>query len=375
MRIGFDAKKAVKNLTGIGNYSRNVINSLHQYFPGMEYVLFAPSQYNPVATERLSDPIRACIHPYSGKLPILYEIWRCRGILSNIRKLRIDLYHGLSNELPIGIQHTNCKSVVTIHDLIFLRMPETYDWLSRTILKYKTSYACQYADKIVAISEQTKRDIISFYHIPPKKIEVIYQGCDASFYQQTDQSMKREIISRYHLPEKFVLSVGTFQERKNQKTIIKSLQYLSSDIHLVLVGKSTPYIEKLRLLTNEIHLSDRVHFLEDVPHADLPCIYQLSSVFVYLSCFEGFGIPVLEALVSHIPVIAAKGSCLEETGGKHSLYCSPDDDRTLGSMLQKVLSDKYLSACMIAKGEEHAKRFSSEQIAKQYMAVYREVLK
>lgn len=371
MRIGFDAKKIVKNLTGIGNYSRCMVNALSEYYPGNRYVLFAPSKGNEQATGRLhmSQSVGFC---YPSHVPgFLKEWWRCRGVVKDIDKNHIELFHGLSNELPFGIRKAHCRSVVTIHDLIFLRYPETYTRMARAVLRFKTRYACRNADRIVAISEQTKRDIIQFYNIPPEKISIVYQGCDSIYYTKVSDDKIENVLRKYGLPARYLLSVGTFEKRKNQKSIIEALPLIDDDIHLVLVGKRTEYEKELVSAIENCRVGGRVHVLHDVPNADLPALYQGCSAFAYMSYFEGFGIPILEALVSGVPIVAATGSCLEEAGGPSGLYCDPFDIKGIAGQIEYVLKHPEQMALRVEEGKNYAKRFTEGQIAKTMMDVYK----
>lgn len=370
MKIGFDAKRAVQNNTGLGNYSRYVIEILSKYFPDNRYLLFAPKKKeNPRLKVILSSKNLSFVYP-SGVSKLFPSLWRVIGVVNDINKEKISIYHGLSNELPQRIKSAHSKSVVTIHDLIFLRYPEYYKPIDRTIYQYKFKRACQKADKIIAISESTKRDIISFFKIPEDKIEVIYQGCHPNFSIPSSEEKKQEIINKYNLPTRFLLSVGSIERRKNVKLIVKALKHLPESVHLVAVGKSTSYQQEVEEFAEKANLKSRLHIKNNVTFADLPVFYQLSVAFIYPSFFEGFGIPIIEALSSGTPVIAARGSCLEEAGGPASLYTDPKNDIELANHINEVLHNPKLAQDMIENGYEYVKRFSDEQIASDIMKVY-----
>lgn len=374
MRIGFDAKKIVSNLTGIGNYSRDIINALTAYSDA-ECVLFAPEKGSEECRKRLRVSSRLDFVYPSWRNKFLREWWRCRGMVAEISRHHISLYHGLSNELPFGIRKAGCKSVVTIHDLIFLRYPSTYDWLSRLILKYKTHYACHHADCIVAISQQTKRDIMHYYHIPGSKIMVIYQGCNGIYRQSVNPLSIANVREKYGLPGLYLLSVGTFEARKNHLSMLKAVARLSADIHLVLVSKPTSYQAVIVQAIEKLGLRKRVHILNGVPNADLPSLYQGAGLFLYLSYFEGFGIPVLEAVTQGVPVVAATGSCLEEAGGDGAVYCPPFDDKAIAEQIAYILNNKEVRSSLSEAGLRHAKSFTDEHIAAEYTQLYRHLVK
>ena len=191
MRIGFDAKRAVSNFTGLGNYSRFVISNLMKFYPKNTYKLFIPKfpsddKINTLSSDETHYTIKHTKKPF----------WRTMGIVKDIRREDLDIYHGLSNELPFKINKTKVKSIVTIHDLIFLKFPQFYSLIDRIIYNVKAKYACRVADRIVAVSECTKRDIIKHYKISPDKSEVVYQGCFPVFKTKVEQNVKDETLTK-----------------------------------------------------------------------------------------------------------------------------------------------------------------------------------
>jgi glycosyltransferase involved in cell wall biosynthesis len=374
MTIGFDAKRVVQNNTGLGNYSRYIIEIVSEYYPDNDYLLFAPrKKENNRLKTILSRANISFVFP-AGISKSLSSLWRMSGIKKDLKKNRVDIFHGLSNELPVGIEHTGIQSVVTVHDLIFLRYPHYYKWVDRSIYRWKFKRACKKADKIIAISECTKRDIISFFSIPEEKIEVIYQGCHPQFAEIVSRKKKQQIMEKYHLPSRFLLYIGSIESRKNLLLVVKALEKLPEDIHLVAIGKSTPYQEIVETYARKSGLQMRLHIKNDFPFEDLPSIYQLASVFIYPSFFEGFGIPVIEALMSRAPVIAATGSCLEEAGGQGSIYVNPNDDVELADRISEVLNNEILAEKMAGQGVEYVKRFDAQNIAAGIMKIYQSLI-
>ncbi|NDO61701.1 glycosyltransferase family 4 protein [Bacteroides caecimuris] len=375
MRIGFDGKRAVQNFTGLGNYSRYIVDILCQFYPENEYILYAPKKRENKRLNKLTNQYRQLQLAY----PVTFwerkfrSLWRISGITHQLEKEKVSIYHGLSNELPLNIHKSNIKSIVTIHDLIFLRYPQYYHFIDRKIYTYKFRKACENADKIIAISECTKRDIISFFHIPSDKIEVVYQSCDPIFGQSVNNEKKEEVRSKYQLPPKYILNVGSIEERKNALLLVQTLPQLPQDIHLVIVGKRTPYTEKIERFASEHNLTPRVHIMHNVPFGDLPAIYQLAEIFAYPSYFEGFGIPIIEALHSGIPVVAATGSCLEEAGGPDSIYVNPDSVDEASRAFNEILSKPEKKKLMIEKGKEFIKQFSEEKQATQIINIYNNI--
>lgn len=375
-KIGFDAKRAAQNKTGLGNYSRFVIESLAEAIPVGRYLLYVPHPGKTACMDNLLQRYNVDMRcPRTGFWKRLRSLWRVWGVTADFEQDRIRLFHGLSNELPLNIRKARrVRSIVTIHDLIFLRHPEYYPYIDRKIYAYKFRKACQNADRIIAVSQCTKQDIIDFFHIPEEKIDVVYQGCDASFKRPVDAEKKESIRRKYRLPEQYILYVGSIEERKNLMLLAQALPFLPDETKVIAVGKRTRYANKVETFLRRNKLEHRMRLISDVPFDDLPAFYQMASVFVYPSKFEGFGIPLLEALNSGTPAIGATGSCLEEAGGPHSLYVSPTDARALAQAINRTLTEPGLREKMITEGKEYATNFEPERIATEIMTVYEKVI-
>lgn len=371
MKIGLDAKRAYNNFSGLGNYSRYVINGLVDQFPVNEYYAFTP-KFNDELSPRISPkviremPVGALGRAFSA-------LWRTYGIASMVASKKLDVYHGLSNELPVGIGKKQVKSVVTIHDLIFKRYPELYKAIDRRIYDKKFRYACNVSDKIIAISEQTKADIIEFYGIEENKISVVYQDCAPIFKVQQQSEDQRRVKQKYSFPSNFLLSVGTIEPRKNQFNLVKALKQLDENTSLVLVGRKTNYVEQILEYVLENGLEKRVVILEDVDQNDLPSIYSLAKIFVYPSKFEGFGIPIIEAQNVGVPVITSKGSCFAETGGDAAIYIDHNNVDELTQAISKLQADDKKCLQMIALGKENVKRFTAEVTIPQIHRIYQSI--
>ena len=385
MRIGFDAKRAAQNATGLGNYSRFVIRILNNFFPDDEQVLYVP---NPKKTQHL-DKVTANgnDNDINGKNVTkirfpqriwkrLRSLWRVWGITSDLKRDRIDIFHGLSNELPLNIRKAKCRSVVTIHDLIFLHYPKYYHWIDRKIYDFKFRRACSNADRVIAVSEFTKREIMEYYGTPEAKIDVVYQGCDPAFSAPIGNEELDEVARRYSLPQQFILYVGSIEERKNLMLVAKAIASRPSAFShkIVAVGKRTPYVAEIRDYLEANGIADRMVFFHKVPFADLPSFYRLADAFVYPSRIEGFGIPMLEAISSGLPAIGCTGSCLEEAGGPHCIYVDPDDAQAMSAALCRVVSDKELRETMIREGYKYARNFTDEVLAGKVHETYSSIL-
>lgn len=370
LKIGFDGKRAANNLTGLGNYSRSLIESLASQYPQNQYLVYSPKvkSHKQIDLFLARDNIKLKL-PKDGTF-----LWRTLNILKDLGRDHVQIFHGLSHEIPFAIQHTKIKSIVTIHDLIFLRFPEYYQFIDRKLYQWKSKSACKRADKIIAISEKTKADIVEFYGTDPDKIEVIYQSCDDNFKEPLPAQSLKRIKLTYKLPDQYILNVGTIEQRKNLKLIIQSLKNVHDQFKLVVIGKQTSYFKEVEKEIAKLGLRNRIIFLKNIPFADLPGIYQMASLFVYPSFYEGFGIPIIEALYSKVPVIAATGSCLEEAGGPNSIYVNPEDSAGLSFQINQVLENVSLQHEMKEKGLEFVKKFNSPLVTQQLMNCYQNLI-
>jgi glycosyltransferase involved in cell wall biosynthesis len=371
MKIGYEAKRVFLNMTGLGNYSREVVRMMASNYPDNEYLLYTPKVKPNNRLGFLNDfPQMKTILP---KSKFFTSWWRSRGVVADLKRDGVELYHGLSHELPMGIHQSGVQSVVTVHDMIFMRFPQYFGAISRMIYDSKIRYACKHADAVIAVSQKTKDDLVELLGTDTDKITVIYQACDDSFKIKQTLKRKTEVKQKYQLPDNFILNVGTIEPRKNLLQLVKALQLLP-DVKLVVIGKQSAYFKQVRQYIVANGLDKRVIFISNVQFDELPAIYQLANVFVYPSRYEGFGIPILEALASGTPVVAATGSCLEEAGGPDSLYVGPDDEKGLAEKIDLVLKDTTLSQQMIERGMLYAARFEEKKLAAQLMGVYQKVL-
>lgn len=373
MKIGFDAKRLYNNFTGLGNYSRFIVEALSTFYPDNEYTLFAPKvKCNTDTQFFLAAKNIETIQPSAWISWLkLNSLWRSFMISSLVNKKKINVYHGLSHELPVGIAGKT-KAVVTVHDLIFLRYPQFYNHIDVAIYKAKIQYACRVADRIIAISEQTKQDLINFLKISPDKITVIYQGCHSNFKRVPDPLELSMVKTKYDLPDEFILNVGTIEPRKNALQILRALQLLKGKLQvpLVIIGRPTEYITELEAYAKKNGLEEQVRYIHHADFNDLPAIYRLSKVFVYPSFFEGFGIPLVEAIACEVPVITSTGSCFSEAAGPYSIYVDPYDDETLAFQLFELVRDETRQKKMVEQSMLFIKRFEPHIISKHLFELY-----
>jgi glycosyltransferase involved in cell wall biosynthesis len=370
MIIGYEAKRLYQNLSGLGNYSRNTLNILARYFPENRYVLFAPQ----LSTLYTTPDCVSIITPGSRFSKKLRFIWRAYWTPKLLKCNHIDVFHGLSNGLPLGIEKTGIPSVFTVHDLIFMRFPGFYKKIDRMLYKFFMVRGCRTATKIIAISQQTKTDLINLCGVDPKKIEVIYQSCNKQFYEKVDETQKSIVRQKYALPDKFLLSVGTIEQRKNQLAILEGLVKEKLEIPLVILGKPTEYKMLLDDFIKENDIRRQIIFLHNTGTEELQAIYQMAEIMVYPSFFEGFGLPVLEAQASGCPVITSNISSMPEAGGDGAMYIDPANSAEIGNAIRKIMTDSRLKKELIQKGTAHSLLFSDQLVAEKLMGLYQSLV-
>ena len=361
MIIGFDAKRAFQNSTGLGNYSRMLICGLAHEHQDVRAFLYSPfmdgeykkyfSSYANVSTRMPSSIDR-----------FFPNLWRGFGVTVHLKEDKVNLFHGLSHELPHGIP-SSIKKVVTVHDLIVWRYPGFYKPFDRFMHKIKQRHSCKIADAVVAISEQTKRDLIDYLHVPEEKIKVIYQSCDPIFWEPVSEEDRQYVKKTYNLPEKYIVCVGSIEERKNQATAVRAMTELPEDVHLVILGKPHGgYYSSLTGLIKSLKLTNRVHIIKDAEFEDFPALYANAVASVYMSVFEGFGIPILESMCSGTPVVTSNVSSMPEAGGDAALYADPHNPSEVAKQLKSIIDDSALREQLVAKGHVQSEKFSQHKI-------------
>jgi len=373
--IGFDAKRIVRNGTGLGSYGRTLVNDLAQR-QDLELRLYAPDKgRDDLRSQILERPnVSFCYPHFSSSIHLPSSWWRMKDVVTDLQHDGVQLYHGLSGELPIGIRKSGIRSVVTIHDLIFLRHPEFYNWVDTKIYAWKFRQTLKEADHIIAISECTKRDILYYGDIDEQKISIVYQSFAPRFSAEVSEEQRMQVRSAYQLPQRYILNVGSIEARKNILQAVQALPLLPEDVALVIVGRHTPYTDRVLQYVQEHHLEERVRVLHGVPDEHLPVLYALAESFVYPSVYEGFGIPIIEAISCGLPVVACSGSCLEEAGGPDSLYVQPSDVEAMADAIRQTLVGAEGRELRIENSKKYIRRFSGCNVADQVVSVYRSLL-
>ncbi len=378
MHIGFEAKRATHNSRGLGNYSRGLIEGLLEYSPKDELYLFTP----PFKERWAQNWVKSLSSKAHIKLPKSFvgkkfpSFWRSFLLPRDLREMKLDIFHGLSHEIPYRLDSLPFKKIVTIHDLIFLRYPEFFPLIDRLVYAQKFQYACTHSDTIIAICEQTKADLIKFFGVDEKKIVVHYQSCSPIFYNKQSSEKLKSLNEKYKIKKPFILNVGAFEERKNQLNILEAYAQIANQIEddLVFIGQGKKYKSKVQARALELKLNSRVYFLDKIDFSELPLFYQAANVFCFPSLFEGFGIPIIEALFSGTPVITSFGSCFPESAGADSYFVDPLSQSDIGQALLKVAKDQNLRNHMSLQGLKYVQRFHRQQSTSELLEIYRRVI-
>jgi glycosyltransferase involved in cell wall biosynthesis len=373
MNICLDLSPVVHQKAGLASYARELAAQLIQIDAGISWSAFHYDRHPPVPLTAPLDALPRYVVPWGA-----YR-WRLTTALRHFLGLSmdrfftgVDLFHATEHLLP---RFSSVRTVFTLHDLIFLFHPETHKPMNRWFLTLMMPRFLRAADAVIAVSECTKRDAIRFYRIPEEKITVIYEGVNPRFRPASPEAIAA-VRARYGLPERFILYVGTIEPRKNLTTLLEAFHHLLAtyDLRLVIVGKKGWLYERFFRRLRELGLENRVLFTGYVPDEDLPAIYSAADLFVFPSLYEGFGLPVLEAMACGTPVICSNTSSLPEVAGDAALLVDPTDARALTGAMEQVLTNERLWATLRAKGMERARGFTWEKAAYRTWEVYQQVI-
>lgn len=287
-----------------------------------------------------------------------------------------DLFFGTNFR---GVFREGMKTVLTVHDMVHEYYPETVEEINMRYYRTEFPEAVQRADLLIAVSEETKRDILKFLPVPENKVKVIYNGVDERFRPVTDSMARDRVRQRYNLPERFILMVGSIQPRKNIAGVLRALASMvesNKDFpwKLVLAGgggwKNEGISEQIRALG----LNDRVHFTGYVAEEDLPTLYSCADLFVFPSLYEGFGLPVVEAMACGVPVVTSNNSCLPEIAGDAAVLVDPHDTADIANGMLRLLEDQELRNLCVSRGLERARLFSWKTAAQQTLQAFHELV-
>jgi glycosyltransferase involved in cell wall biosynthesis len=373
MRLTLDYTPAIQQHAGIGRYTDELTRALLNLGTGDILRLFYIDPLGRAPAAPLDQLPRRMLRQAN-------KTWRLKVLLSSFlyRPLdqliepATDVFHATDHLLP-PLRHA--RSVFTLHDLTFLKFPEVHLPLNRWYSRLMVPRGLRAATAVIAVSDCTKRDAVTAYGLPADRIRVIHLGVDARF-RPIDPVAVADIRVRYHLPARYILAVGTIEPRKNLTTLLHAYVELREqvpDLDLVIAGKrgwrADAFFDRLR----ELGLADRVVFPGFVPDDDLPAVYSSAAVLAFPSIYEGFGLPVLEAMACGTPVVCSSTSSLPEIATEAGILVFPEDTRGWVQALHRVVADESLRHDLRQRGLQRAARFTWEATARQTHAVYEEV--
>lgn len=378
IKIAFDAKRLFRNFTGLGNYSRTLASNLARWCgEDRKYVLMTERVVRNDETAPFVAPPFAIVSPEG----CCKKTWRSWRMVGDLKTEKIDLYHGLSHDLPFGIRKSGVKSVVTIHDVCYMTYPKMFPLVERLIYAVKYRHSIRSADAIIAISHSTKCDIERLFEVEPSKIEVIYQALNAVFYEPIDPKHAPQAVAHYGVHGDFVLYVGSINARKNLLGVLEAYAQIpvADRLPLVVVGHGGgAYAEKCREAIVRLGLEDLVVQIENLSSMEvLKQFYTLAKFLVYPSFYEGFGLPVTEALLCGCPVITSGVSSLSEAGGPQALYIDPYDPKELAQAMVRLLAQSPEERAELgAKGRAWAEvTFDPKALTEEVSRLYDRVLR
>ena len=368
MRIAIDGRALTVSRTGGGCYTYHLLRKLLERDEDNRYVLCA---HKPV----MFAPGAANLDVKINRFP-LGVLWQQAGLPYILMKERVDLFHSPLFTIPFCLP---CPAVITIFDLTPLLFPQFHNWKVRLSLKYTMGLSARRARKVIAISESTRRDILKHLPVDESKVVVIYPGVSSSFHPG-DSANREQTRQKYAGGARYILHVGTLEPRKNLGFLIDMYDLLrkresSLNLHLVLAGGKGWGYDNLFRKAAELGIEDRVHFAGYVDSDELPCLYRAAEVLVYPSLYEGFGLPVLEAIASGLPVVVSSNSSLPEVVGDAGQVIRGWNAEEWAGAIHSIIADGPLRERAISKGIVQARKFSWEKCADEMLKVYMEAVR
>jgi glycosyltransferase involved in cell wall biosynthesis len=373
MHIVIDAHLSTKKIDGVSRYLNELLLELPRIDPAIQYtILSLPDEASGLPKEIFNfRNVKRFDLNVMGPSPKQHYLMR-----PILRKLKADLYHHPQFNLPYGIK---IPCVVTIHDLKYLFFPgflQKNSWLKHQFIKKSIVYSLNTADQIIAVSNHTVRDLEKLANFQDNKINIVYHGISPT--KNIDKNTTRRILQKYNIANDFILFVGTRRPHKNIIGLIKGLKLLREKYHvnidMVIAGKAySDYTEPERL-TAQLHLDEHIHFIDFVPETDLPAFYQTAKIFALISFYEGFGLPLIEAMSYGTPIIGSAITSIPEVVGDCGLLVDPNDIDEITEKLYMIITDSNLSSRLSNCGRMRFNKFSNKTMAKSTLGIYLKAL-
>lgn len=371
MRIGYDAKRYAQNATGLGNYARTLIHTLAQNAPQLELHLFSPVPLDARLTQGWLPPQSVVHAPVRTCGRIGQHRLRFVQVREDARRLNLNLYHGLSNVLPAKLP---CPSVVTIHDLAFLHSTRFHGAVDRWIHLRRARAAVRRAKLIFTVSQATRAALIQSLDVRPEAIHVTYQSAGPQYTLARCTSTERARVRKKHcLPQHYMLAVGTLEQRKNPLRILHAFARVAKqieDVTLIFVGRETHIARSVHRCATALRLGKRVRFLGALPAEDLPPLYAEARFALYLALVEGFGLPVLEAMLCGVPCLISDCSSMPEVGGEAALQVNPLDEEAIAAGMLRLWEDASYREDLRSRMPAQCALFAPQRVAQRVLEGY-----
>jgi glycosyltransferase involved in cell wall biosynthesis len=371
MRIGFDIRPFLREETGVGVYFRNLLFSLAKIDKSNEYFLFSSSLKDKFNPKKIPPFRKKHFREFSYPVKIVNFFWQRFGWppLDFFFKNRLDLTHS-PTPLPLPTQG---KKIVTVYDIFFLEFPELADNQARRNFAQRMRRTMQKADGIVTISRFTAQQLRERFEVEGKRIKVVYPGIDRPYWENVEQKKLEQTKADYNLPSDFLLFVGASEQRKNLLNLLEALKIVharNKKITLLLIGPKGQDHKNVKTKIQELELDSWVKMIGYLDDIELKNFYWLASAFVYPSLWEGFGIPLLEAMACGVPVVTSQTSALPEAGGEAAVYSDPRNPEDIAEKIILVLEDHSLREKLIAAGKKRIQSFGWESAASEVLRFY-----
>lgn len=360
-RFGFEEKTNLPKRVGSSEFCFQLLKKINEIDKKNEYIIYLPQ--NPTNDMPKENK--------NWKYEIIpnTKLWTIFGLSKKLAKEKnLDLFFSPTHYVPIFL---SCPQIISILDVSYKHFPDMFPKKDLLKLAIWGKFSIRNAEKIITISNSSRDDIINEYKVPKSKVEVVPLGIREIEISKMD---KNEFIKKYNLSNPYVLFVGTLQPRKNIANLIEAFSKIENkNLDLVIVGRKGWDFENILAAPKKFNIEDKVKFLDNVTNEDLPLFYKNAEVFVLPSLYEGFGLPILEAMQYDCPVVTSKISSLPEAGGDAAIYFDPKNVADIAATIEKVINNKKLREDMIKKGKEQVKKFSWEKSAREVIKIFESI--
>jgi glycosyltransferase involved in cell wall biosynthesis len=371
MRIGIDATPLPTQPVGAGNYIIQLIGALERLESVHEFIIFHQKGGRAWFSDLERPGFRFILLP--DRRPAFRLVWEQFAFPILVRKFRLNVLHSLHYTMPFI---KPCPAVVSFHDMTFFLYPELHTRSKRLFFPLAMRASVKRADMLVVPSDSTRRDALRLLKIAPEKVLTVPLGVNDNFRPQKDERLLLEIRRKYDLPDRFILYVGLIEPRKNLPSLINAYDCLRKrgiDLPVVIAGRRGWQVEEVTRMVEALHLTAHIHFSGYIEPQDLPMVYNLADLFVYPSLYEGFGLPVLEAMACGTPVVTSAISSMPEVVGDAGLLVPPREIEPLANAMHSLLVDRALREQLSERGLERAAHFTWERTAAEMLNVYQTV--